>query len=202
LYTIDGRGCDESRQQAKSQQEIIMRRLSALGLIAVLSLAGALGAQETPGPNLMPIPAETALSQGRLTVDGSFSVALTGYQEPRLQRAVHRFLARLAAQTGIPVAEHPQSSSAQATLVIQCDHAGEAVQSMQEDESYTLEVAPQRARLTAATPVGVMRGLATFLQLVDLNAQGFGVPAVSIHDRPRFQWRGLMIDVSPGCRWR
>ena len=44
-----------------------------------------------------------------------------------------------------------------------------------------------------------MRGLATFLQLVDLDSKGFGVPAVAIHDRPRFQWRGLMIDV--GRHW-
>ena len=80
--------------------------------------------------------------------------------------------------------------------MIQCDHAGEAVQSVKEDECYKLEVTTQQARLSAVTPVGVLRGIETFLQLVDLNAEGLGIPAVRIDDGPRFPWRGLMIDVS------
>lgn len=52
------------------------------------------------------------------------------------------------------------------------------------------------ARLTAPTPVGVLRGIETFLQLVDLDSQGFGAPALRIVDHPRFPWRGLMIDVA------
>jgi len=39
-----------------------------------------------------------------------------------------------------------------------------------------------------------MRGLQTFLQLVHITSQGFSVPAVAIQDKPRFAWRGLMID--------
>src|SRR5262249_54536200 len=36
----------------------------------------------------------------------------------------------------------------------------------------------------------------TFLQLVDVSSDGFAAPAVTIPDRPRFPWRGLMIDVA------
>jgi hexosaminidase len=39
-----------------------------------------------------------------------------------------------------------------------------------------------------------MRGLQTFLQLVEITPQGFAVPTVWIEDKPRFPWRGLMID--------
>ena len=39
-----------------------------------------------------------------------------------------------------------------------------------------------------------MRGLQTFLQLVEMTPQGFAVPSVVIEDKPRFPWRGLMID--------
>jgi hexosaminidase len=70
------------------------------------------------------------------------------------------------------------------------------VQSVKEDESYQLAITPQQARLTAATPVGALRGMETFLQLVEPAAQGFSAPAVRIADRPRFPWRGLMIDAS------
>src|SRR5438270_1812775 len=39
-----------------------------------------------------------------------------------------------------------------------------------------------------------MRGLQTFLQLVETTPAGFAAPAVNIDDKPRFPWRGLMID--------
>jgi hexosaminidase len=42
----------------------------------------------------------------------------------------------------------------------------------------------------------VLRGLQTFLQLVEVTPDGFAAPAVTIQDQPRFPWRGLMIDVS------
>ena len=146
--------------------------------------------------NLMPQPAELAPGSGRLVIDGSFRVALDGYREPRLEAAAARLIRRLSQQTAIPMSGALEKDPSQAMLVMHCDHAGEAVQSVKEDESYQLEVTPQQARLTAPTPVGVLRGIETFLQLVDLNAQGFGAPAVRIVDRPRFPWRGLMIDVS------
>ncbi len=125
-----------------------------------------------------------------------FGFSLDGYREPRLEAAATRLLRRLSQQTAIPMSEGVEQDAAKAKLVIHCDHAGEPVQSVREDESYQLEVTPQQARLTAPTPVGVLRGIETFLQLVNLGTQGFGVPAVSISDRPRFPWRGLMIDVA------
>jgi hexosaminidase len=39
-----------------------------------------------------------------------------------------------------------------------------------------------------------MHGLETLQQLVQSDATGYFVPAVSIRDVPRFRWRGLMID--------
>jgi len=146
--------------------------------------------------DLMPQPAEVTPQQGRLAIDGSFRVALTGYREPRLQAAAERLIQRLSRQTGIPFAGALENGPSKATLVIQCDHAGEVIQSVKEDESYTLEVSSAQAHLTAPTPVGVLRGIETFLQLVNVDAQGFSAPAVRIQDRPRFPWRGLMIDVS------
>jgi hexosaminidase len=69
------------------------------------------------------------------------------------------------------------------------------VQELGENESYSLEVSPAGVKLDAATPLGIMRGLETFLQLVQTTSDGFAVPAIAIQDQPRFPWRGLMIDV-------
>jgi hexosaminidase len=143
--------------------------------------------------NLMPYPSSVQRGTGSLRIDGSFQVAFTSYREARLDRAGARFLASLHAQTDIPFA--PQSGdAAKATLVIHTDRASKPIQELGEDESYLLEVTPQGARLNAANPLGVLHGLQTFLQLVAVTSEGFAVPAVTIHDQPRFPWRGLMVD--------
>jgi hexosaminidase len=83
---------------------------------------------------------------------------------------------------------------ASATLVIETASTGSAIPKLGDDESYKLEISGSQARLNAPTTVGAMRGLETFLQLLEGDREGFYLPAVSIDDRPRFPWRGLMID--------
>jgi hexosaminidase len=162
-------------------------------LIILFAIAAPLSAQEN---NLMPQPAKLEMREGRLAIDASFSVGFAQYREVRLEDAAKRLLRRLEKQTGIPMPEEVALDASRATLVIDCAGPGEAIQSVKENESYTLEVTANRARIAAATPVGVLRGMETFLQWIELDSQGFGARAVRIEDSPRFPWRGLMIDVS------
>jgi hexosaminidase len=145
---------------------------------------------------LMPQPASLTKGEGALAVDESFRVAIAGYREARLETAATRLISRFSHLTGIPFAEELETDPSKAKLVIEAEHAGESVQSVNEDESYKLVVTSQQARLTAPTPVGILRGMETFLQLVSLGSNGFEVAAVEIDDHPRFPWRGLMLDVS------
>jgi hexosaminidase len=165
-----------------------------LGFSLALCLLQA-DAQQTTQLPLMPVPANVQPGSGALHIDGSFSVSLAGHTEPRLDRAVQRFMAQLGRETGIPFTVKPSGPSS-TTLIVHTDHASKEVQELGEDESYVLEVTPSGAKLTAATPLGTMHGLQTFLQLVDVSPDGFGAPAVTIRDKPRFPWRGSMIDVS------
>lgn len=146
--------------------------------------------------NLMPMPARVDVGSGQLVVDPSFTVGIGGHSDPRLERTLELFLENLRRQTGIPALDMKLIDSAQAKLIVHADHANKPVQEVGEDESYTLQITSTNAQLNAVTPLGVMRGLQTFLQLVQTTSQGFAVPAVTIHDQPRFPWRGLMIDVS------
>jgi hexosaminidase len=144
--------------------------------------------------NVMPMPAMVTPVVGRLVVSQSFSVAIAGYSEPRLQRATQRFLHDLSRQTGYFL--NDSAAAGHSGLVIHADHASEQVQDLGEDESYVLDVTGAGAKLTASNPLGVMRGLQTFLQLVEVTPDGYAAPAVHIEDSPRFPWRGLSIDVS------
>jgi hexosaminidase len=170
-------------------------RISLLLAVAIcLACASAVEAQLSAPLNLMPMPAKLQMSSGQLAVDEAFSISLTGYKDPLLQRAVVRFIGDLRRQTGMSPLVMKIADGSAGTLVIHTDHASRNVQELGEDESYSLEITPSRARLDAPNPLGVLRGLQTFLQLVNITPSGFAAPALSIQDQPRFPWRGLMID--------
>ena len=181
----------------KDAPPLASRRMFRMAcLFFILSGVGAgIEAQTQPVPNLMPLPASFQLGTESLPVDGTFSLALVGHSEPRLERAAQRFLRHLSRQTGIPMNTKP-GDAAKATLVIRTEHASKEIQEPGEDESYDLEVRASGAKLTAATPLGALNGLQTFLQLVAATPKGFAAPGITIHDKPRFVWRGLMIDSS------
>jgi hexosaminidase len=169
-------------------------RFKGMGILILgVFLLPTMTTAQQPALNLMPVPASVQSGTGSLRVDSSFSVALSGHTEPRLDRAVARFLRQLARQTALPLSLKPVRAT-RATLVVQTDHASKEIQEVGEDESYVLEVGANGAKLTAPTVLGTLRGLQTFLQLVDVSPDGFAAPSVTIQDKPRFPWRGLMID--------
>jgi hexosaminidase len=143
----------------------------------------------------MPVPASLSVSPGRLALDSTLTWAVAGFSDARLRRALDRALRRLEARTGF-ILPRAAGDTASATLLVRARGPGMVVQGFEEDESYALEVGARRARLDAPTVVGVVRGLETLLQLVDADHAGWYLPLVSVRDRPRFAWRGLLIDVS------
>ncbi len=173
-----------------------MRMLWIMLIVAVV-MASVTAAEEPRPLHLIPLPAnvKNAAGNGELVIETSFSVALPSNADARLRKTVAIFLNDLRRHTGMlqlnfSVADHSEN----AKLHISVDHASKQVQELGEDESYTLEVTPSGAELSAPTTLGVMRGLQTFLQLVEITPQGFAVPTVVVQDKPRFVWRGLMID--------
>jgi len=163
-------------------------------VIAALVLGSQAVAQPQHGLNLMPMPSSVQAGVGQLPVDRSFSVAITGSSDATLERGAQRFVAELSRQTGMFLKQKP-AASANPTLLIHAIHGSEKVQRLGEDESYELIINQSGAKLTAPTPLGVLHGLQTFLQLVETTTNGFAAPVVTIKDQPRFPWRGLLIDV-------
>jgi hexosaminidase len=151
-------------------------------------------AQSQPQLNLMPWPSDVQVGTGELPIDRSFSVGFADFHDASLDRGVQIFVGRLSRQTGIPF--RPRSGESNSTLTIAVSHGREAVQKVGENESYELTVTTSGAKLSAPNPLGILHGLETFLQLVQITPTGFAVPTVTIKDQPRFPWRGLLIDVS------
>jgi hexosaminidase len=164
---------------------------------AALMLSPAIFAQERTQLALMPLPAHVTQGEGQFLIDGSFSVALEGYTDPRVVLGRRRFLDSLQRETGIPLAaaNSDKSPADKASFTIVTTGPSQAVQQSGEDESYHLSISTDHVQLLAPNALGVLHGLQTFLQLVEVTPQGFSAPVVTIDDQPRFPWRGLMIDV-------
>ena len=145
--------------------------------------------------NLMPMPATVELQPGRLAITDKFSVATKGYADDRLRANITRMTRRLAGRTVTTLSLDLAAAESSAALVVQCERGGSSIPSLNEDESYSLEITDQQARLVASTVVGAIRGLETFLQLVQGDREGYYLPGIRIHDQPRFAWRGLLIDI-------
>jgi hexosaminidase len=146
-------------------------------------------------PALMPLPSSIAQAQGNFTIAPNFTIAFTTPPGERLRSATDRALARLQYASGVAIAHAAVVPSA-ASLTITVTGPDAPVQSIDEDESYHLAITPQSITLRSPSVVGAMHGLETLLQLATYSEGHSVFPAVTIDDTPRFQWRGLMIDVA------
>jgi hexosaminidase len=178
------------------RQLVIAMIFANLATVSVASSQAAPAQSSAAGftNTLMPQPSELSTQEGRLAITASFSAATEHFRDARLDAAIARSLVRIENRSGIFLPKAPQTNAAPATLVVSVDGPGGTIQSIDEDESYSLEITSSSAHLRAATVVGAMHGLATLEQLMQSDASGYFFPAVVIHDTPRFRWRGLMID--------
>ncbi len=60
-------------------------------------------------------------------------------------------------------------------------------------EEYKLSVSSKTLKIEASSAAGLMRGIQTLRQLSDLKGD-IRIPALEIHDYPKFEWRGLLLD--------
>ena len=129
-----------------------------------------------PWPERVELTGETTLC-GRLQFDGS--------SERRLDAG----LARVNAALSVSAASDKPVPIAIAYLA---ENAA-SVPQLGVDESYELEIGRDAIELRSATIWGVLHALTTISQLLD---DAGALPVGRLVDRPRFSWRGLMLDVA------
>lgn len=140
--------------------------------------------------HLMPMPAVVKPSGDTLVLTGLAVDAPT----PRLQAALPRLLGRLESSGGstLPIVEEGQGTHF--LMEVQAVVSSYPMPDM--DESYRLSIASDGVCLTAQSEVGALRGLQTLLQLFDCVEGSWQLPCCEIEDRPRFSWRGMLLDTS------
>ncbi len=139
--------------------------------------------------NVMPLPAKADIQNDTLKLT-SFNYYFKGRNEARISRALIRMFDALGI---VGTSVHKES---EANLIIDFIHESDSVQKAIEDESYTLTITKSSIILASGYEYGILRGLETLKQLCN-NARGtFEFTQGKIEDRPRYPWRGIMIDVS------
>ncbi len=65
------------------------------------------------------------------------------------------------------------------------------------EEGYLLEVSPQKVVVKANSYAGLFNAFQTLRQAMPIQAgSSFEIPCMVVKDHPRFEWRGLMLDVA------
>ncbi|GAA0360458.1 beta-N-acetylhexosaminidase [Actinoallomurus spadix] len=179
-------------------------RLTAAAALATASpliagLAGPVRAEAaTATPRIIPAPASLRTVPGRsFALTRATRIVVTSRSRDAV--GVATYLAGLVRpSTGyrLPVVTGPAGSPHAITLSL-------APASGLGTEGYRLDVTGGGVRIQAPTAAGLFYGVQTLRQLLPAKVEArsvrpgpWTVPAVHISDRPRFGWRGAMLDVS------
>lgn len=140
---------------------------------------------------MMPLPSEMDLGEGLLEINTDFGYAIQGELNKKIRKALKRFYSRLGEITEIPM----KSVKGQ-HLVIDYKKANGEYPSMDDDESYSLNIDDSKILLSANSDTGILYGLESLLQLAKQQDGKWGFPVLELRDNPRYPWRGLMIDAA------
>jgi hexosaminidase len=166
-------------------------------LLSILSIGSVLAiAARAAEPAIIPRPQQIAMREGVFALRSDTPIVVDA-----TSRKTGEFLAeRLRAATGFgfPMGAPGQSAGGAIRLTTQDSDASLG------QEGYELIVAPDSVLIRAPAEAGLFYGVETFLQLLPPEAYGaqpatgvkWEAPCAEIKDRPRFQWRGLLLDVS------
>ncbi|CAF0777249.1 unnamed protein product [Didymodactylos carnosus] len=115
-----------------------------------------------------------------------------------LRKTIQRFGTYIYNKTGIRISNDTSGTGREHNaLFIHYNGSNPNYPVLGENEYYELIVSTESAHLHAITVTGVNRGLATFVQLLQISQfDDITIPAVEIIDKPRFPWRGLLLDIS------
>lgn len=169
-----------------------------ISLLLMMTISLAVNAQQSQTLNLMPVPKTMNLQRGTFQLNSNFSIAIhTKKPDAILLKAANRFYQTIGSKTALGVSQEYlkfNDNNPEASLQVHVDNT--LLPAIGVDESYNLSVSSKQIVLKAPTTAGALHGLQTLVQLVEKKGVEFAIPNLIINDAPRFQWRGLMIDVS------
>ncbi len=172
-----------------------MRTWLTIGMAAWLTLTAS---AVSPGLGIIPAPAKSEVSAGSFTLDTKTKIYFWNDADAKAAAEVLRdgFKERMGLKLGT-AALRKQDSTAGA-IVLELSRAEGTNTTMA--ENYSLVVSTAGITIRASSAAGLFYGVQSLLQMasahVVMAGKPLNLPAVTIADVPRFQWRGVMLDES------
>lgn len=163
-----------------------------LSLAAVVVLSARLSAADY---GIIPKPKSLVPRQGVFAINRSTAIVVSTSDELFVEVAAN-FAAKLSAASGreYKITDRP-SPKAGTIAFVKCDGMAE--------EQYSLDITPHCITVSASYPNGLFYGVQSLCQLLPAEIYSAGavkgvkwnVPCCRIEDRPKFPYRGMMLDV-------
>lgn len=173
--------------------------------VGVMSLGLLSGCVLSAAPQLIPEPQKMIEKEGQFELTPECRIEMSG--DPAVLNGLDGYLReKLSVPTGFTFDR--EESGCPFSWIWRTDPVialslNTAQDSELQKEGYTLSVTPERVQITANSRAGLFYGIQSLLQLLPPEIESraivemdWSVPCVEIKDTPRFEWRGLMLDVS------
>lgn len=161
-------------------------RLFVITLLVTISLH----ATSQTAPAIIPAPVRLQLRPGSFAIDRGTALATpAGAKALPAARFLRNYI-REVSGIELPIAQSGGKGKAIEFILGDSASLGE--------EGYHLRATPNRIRVSAYGPKGLFYGVETLIQTLPAirNNDSLKIPCMDITDYPRFQWRGMMLDVS------
>ena len=140
--------------------------------------------------NIIPQPVSMQVSNFNYTINGASTIYFNP-KEISLAKHANYLSAAIESLSGIKIKKALSAKKASINLLIsKIDGIGK--------EGYKLSVTDKGIFISANTDKGIFYGIQTLLQTMPAirTNEKLAIPGITITDYPRFQWRGMMLDVS------
>lgn len=174
-------------------------------LALTMSIPAGANAQETA---LIPRPASVERGSGVVTVSSAVAVVAGHHSLQSVAELAAAYLAQVAGESHRVVQGHSNASGTYgetATSAMDSRDTGRmvvhqialALDDTLPAEGYELRIDTGGVIISGGGPAGVFYGVQTLRQLLPVEQDGLlQLPVLWIADAPRFQWRGMHVDVS------
>jgi hexosaminidase len=162
-------------------------------IILLLALSGTAYAQQQPAVSIIPQPVSLQTKAGTFTLTKKTVLTAPDEQDRKTAEFFNEYLKQVYGFT-LDI-DHKEGKDYIRFTTRKFVKAPDK-------DAYTLNVTPQGITIEGDTYAGTFYGMQTLIQLLPVQEKKtqvqnpqFPIPLVSIHDHPRFQYRGLHLDV-------
>ena len=160
--------------------------------------APAVGVLQKAAVNIIPQPMSVKVKAGQFLIIPSTKVFVRG-ENAKLHQIAADMIERIGAVSNFELSLEENQVVAHSSIVLWLDASNPELT----PEGYSLSISSRKVEIRAAAPAGIFYGLQSLYQLFPLSffdeksrADLWELPALEIVDKPRFKWRGNLLDAS------